>query len=162
MWDKLWRRVHLATLAPSNTPYGAIQDGAIAVKNGKIVRQGREVDLPGPPSELAHQVLEIQGEWITPGLIDCHTHLVFAGQRADEFARKLQGESYASILGSGGGILSSVRATRRSSFEELLECSSQPIRFAMRQGVTTLEIKSGYGLYMESELNNELSISPND
>jgi imidazolonepropionase len=152
MWDKLWTRVHLATLAPINTPYGAIHDGAIAVKNGKIVWLGREVDLPGPPSELAHQVLEMQGEWITPGLIDCHTHLVFAGQRADEFARKLQGESYASILASGGGILSSVRATRSSSFEELLECSSQRIRFAMRQGVTTLEIKSGYGLDMESEL----------
>ena len=152
MWDKLWTHVHLATLVSNSVPYGAIYDGAIAVKNGKIVWLGREIDLPGPPRGLAHHVFEMKGEWITPGLIDCHTHLIFGGQRADEFARKLKGESYTSILASGGGILSSVRATRSASFEELLESSSQRVSNAISQGVTTLEIKSGYGLDLESEL----------
>ena len=152
MWDKLWTDIHLATLASSDVPYGAITDGAIATKDGKIVWLGKQADLPGPASQLAHEVIEMQGEWVTPGLIDCHTHLVFGGQRADEFARKLQGEAYESILASGGGILSSVRATRNASFEELLKSASERVCHAMTQGVTTLEIKSGYGLDLESEL----------
>ncbi len=127
-------------------------DGSIGVQGGKIVWVGKRVDLPASPSELAYEVIEMQGEWVTPGLIDCHTHLVFGGQRADEFARKLQGESYESILASGGGIFSSVRATRETSFERLLESASQHVHYAMTQGVTTLEIKSGYGLDLESEL----------
>lgn len=152
MWDKLWTNVHLATLAFSTVPYGAISDGAIAVKDGKIIWLGKRIDLPGPEKGLAREVIEMRGEWVTPGFIDCHTHLVFGGQRADEFARKLQGESYESILASGGGILSSVRATREASFEKLFESASERLRYAMTQGVTTLEIKSGYGLDLESEL----------
>ena len=151
MWDKLWINLHAATMATQKTPYGAIRDAAIAVHHGKIVWLGKRADLPASPSELASEVIEMHGEWVTPGLIDCHTHLVFGGQRAEEFARKLQGESYESILASGGGILSSVRATREASFETLLSAALERARLAMAQGVTTLEIKSGYGLDGASE-----------
>lgn len=152
MWDKLWLNIHLATLRPSKTPYGAINDGAIASKDGKIIWLGKKSDLPNVPSKLASQIIEMDGEWVTPGLIDCHTHLIFGGQRADEFARKLQGESYESILASGGGVLSTLQATRNTSFEELLKIASMRLHDAMRQGVTTIEIKSGYGLNLENEL----------
>lgn len=103
MWDSLWINVHLATLVGNENPYGAIFNGAIAVKGGKIVWLGKEESLPDSPKNLATQVFEMDGEWITPGLVDCHTHLIFAGQRADEFSRKLKGESYESILALGGG-----------------------------------------------------------
>ena len=152
MWDKLWTNVHLATLATNDIPYGAIRNAALASKDGKIAWLGAMQDLPGLPEQLASEVIDKRGMWVTPGLIDCHTHLVFGGQRADEFARKLQGEAYEAILASGGGIFSSVRATRKVSFDQLLEVALERARFAMTQGVTTLEIKSGYGLDLESEL----------
>ncbi len=152
MWDKLWTNLHLTTLAKNEVPYGVLRDAAIASKDGKIVWLGAMADLPDLPEVLASEVIDKNGLWVTPGLIDCHTHLVFGGQRADEFARKLQGEAYEAILASGGGILSSVRATREVSFDQLLAVSLERARFAMTQGVTTLEIKSGYGLDLESEL----------
>lgn len=152
MWDKLFINLHAATMADPSTPYGAIHDAAIAVQKGKIAWIGKQKDLPDAPEKSAQEVIDAHGNWMTPGLIDCHTHMVFGGQRADEFARKLQGESYESILASGGGILSSVRATRKASSEELLKTALQRARHAMSQGATTLEIKSGYGLSLESEL----------
>ncbi|HLB33084.1 MAG TPA: imidazolonepropionase [Chthoniobacterales bacterium] len=139
-------------IATSDVPYGALRDAAIGVKDGKIVWLGTMADLPDQPERLASHVTKMNGEWVTPGLIDCHTHLVYGGQRAEEFARKLQGESYESIAASGGGILSSVNATRAASFDELLSSAMKRALFAMEQGVTTLEIKSGYGLDQETEL----------
>lgn len=152
MWDKLWINVHLATITNTNAPYGAIQHAAIGVKNGTIAWLGEEKNLPDAPEKLATEVHHGAGLWVTPGLLDCHTHMVFGGQRADEFARKLQGESYESILASGGGILSSVQATRQATQEELFQTALERAHFAMSQGVTVLEIKSGYGLSLESEL----------
>lgn len=152
MWDKLFINLHAATMAASTVSYGAIYNAAIAVQDGKIAWLGKQSDLTEVPEKCAKEIIDAQGNWVTPGLIDCHTHLVFGGQRADEFARKLQGESYESILACGGGILSSVKATREASFEELLETSLERARYAMSQGVTTLEIKSGYGLDEASEL----------
>ena len=139
-------------MADQKTPYGAIHDAAIAVQDDKIAWIGKKSDLPDAPEKCAEEVIDANHQWVTPGLIDCHTHLIFGGQRADEFARKLQGEGYEAILASGGGILSSVRATREASLEELFESAHERARYAMRQGVTTLEIKSGYGLNLESEL----------
>ena len=152
MFDKLFINLHAATMADSSVPYGAIGNAAIAVQDGKIAWLGKEKELPNAPEKCAKEVHDAAGAWVTPGLIDCHTHLVFGGQRADEFARKLQGESYESILASGGGILSSVRATREASLEQLLKIALERARYAMSQGVTTLEFKSGYGLSLESEL----------
>ena len=152
MFDKLFINLHAATMADQKTPYGAICDAAIAVQDGKIAWIGKQKDLPDTPEKCAKEIHDGAGAWVTPGLIDCHTHLVFGGQRADEFARKLQGESYEAILASGGGILSSVRATREASFDELLKTALERAKHAMTQGLTTLEIKSGYGLDFESEL----------
>lgn len=152
MWDSLWTNVHLATFTYNSLHYNVIKNAAIAVKNGKIAWLGEMEDLLDLPEYLAYKVFEMNGEWVTPGLIDCHTHLVFGGQRADEFARKLKGESYESILASGGGILSTVKATRAITFDNLLALSLERAHFAMSQGVTTLEIKSGYGLDLETEL----------
>lgn len=155
MWDNLWLNVNLATMAnhqDNSEPYGAINNAAIAVQDGKIAWIGKMADLPDFSKMPANNIFKMHNEWVTPGLIDCHTHLVFGGQRADEFSRKLQGESYESILASGGGILSTVRATRAASFETLLALALERAKFALSQGVTTLEIKSGYGLDLESEL----------
>lgn len=155
MWDNLWLNVNLATMANHldySEPYGAVYDAAIAVKNGKIAWLGKMADLPDFSEMPAKNIFKMHNQWVTPGLIDCHTHLIFGGQRADEFSRKLQGESYESILASGGGILSTVCATRAASFDMLLALSLERAKFALSQGVTTLEIKSGYGLDLESEL----------
>lgn len=149
MWDSLWIGIHLSTC--SENPE-IIHQAAIGVKNNKISWLGKEKDLPGKPQQLASHVFQMHGEWVTPGLIDCHTHWIFGGQRADEFARKLRGESYESILASGGGILSTVKSTREASTNELLSKATKYAKKAMSQGLTTLEIKSGYGLDWDTEL----------
>lgn len=133
-------------------PYGAVRDGAVAAADGHIAWVGPRSALPGPAESLAADVRSCGGGWITPGLIDCHTHLVFAGNRADEFERRLEGESYADIARSGGGILSTVRATRAAGTDELARLARPRLRRLMDDGVTTVEIKSGYGLDVESEL----------
>ncbi|HXH04748.1 MAG TPA: imidazolonepropionase [Candidatus Competibacteraceae bacterium] len=150
-WDSVWLDVHLATLAEdSDTPYGAIEDGALAVQDGHIAWIGPRAELP----ELADTVTVHSGHggWLTPGLIDCHTHLVYAGNRAREFELRLQGASYAEIAAAGGGILSTVRATRAASETELLAAAAPRLTALLAEGVTTVEIKSGYGLELESEL----------
>ena len=100
----------------------------------------------------ASSIVDVAGGWVTPGLIDCHTHLVFAGHRANEFEQRLQGVSYATIARQGGGIMATVQQTRKASFEELLELSMPRVQALISQGVTTVEIKSGYGLELEAEL----------
>lgn len=152
MWDGLLLDCRLATMVGNDVPYGAIEKAALAWKDGRITYAGRQRDLPGKPALLAAHVESAGNAWITPGLIDCHTHLVFGGDRADEFDRRLNGASYEDIAREGGGIASSVRATRAAS-EDALFAQSLPRARALRDdGVTTLEIKSGYALDLEGEL----------
>ncbi len=150
-WDHLLIDCRLATLADDGRPYGAIEDAALAWHNGAITYAGPRAALPGRAESLATRVESVDGAWITPGLIDCHTHLVFAGQRAHEFEQRLAGASYADIARAGGGILATVAATRAASEEELLAQSLPRARALLADGVTTLEIKSGYGLTLDAE-----------
>lgn len=149
-WDGLLLDARLATLA-GEAGYGDVDDGVLAWKDGLITYAGPRAGLPGEPRSLAAQVASAGGRWITPGLVDCHTHLVFAGDRAREFERRLQGATYEEIAREGGGILSTVRATRAADEAGLL-AASLPRALALRaDGVTTVEIKSGYGLDLASE-----------
>jgi imidazolonepropionase len=151
-WDGLLLDASLATMDRAGVPYGLIEHAALAWKDGAIVFAGARDELPGAPERLAVEVASAGGALVTPGLIDCHTHLVFGGDRADEFERRLNGASYEEIARSGGGILSSVRATRAASEDELLAQSLPRARALLADGVTTVEIKSGYGLDLDSEL----------
>ena len=149
-WDRLLLNATLATFA-GDAPYGLIEHGAIALHHGRIAWLGRMDALPDAPAALAVAVESLDGALVTPGLIDCHTHLVFGGDRAHEFDMRLNGASYEEIARAGGGIVASVNATRAAS-EEQLFAQSLPRAQALRaDGVTTLEIKSGYGLDLDSE-----------
>jgi imidazolonepropionase len=148
MFDRVWLNANLATMIPGGTPYGAIQDGAIAAKGSRIAWVGPRADLPG----LAADTIDCQGAWVLPGLIDCHTHLVFGGDRSAEFERRLQGVTYEQIAREGGGIRSSVAATRATDEDTLLAQALPRLKRLMADGVTTVEIKSGYGLDAETEL----------
>src|ERR1700757_805384 len=150
-WDRLLIECRLATLADSGLPYGAIENAAIAWKDGAITYAGPQSQLPGKPDALAAQVEALGGAWVTPGLIDCHTHLVFAGNRAEEFELRLNGASYEDIARAGGGIVSTVARTRAASDDELLAQSLPRARALAGDGVTTIEIKSGYGLDLDNE-----------
>ncbi|MGO1073149.1 imidazolonepropionase [Lysobacter sp. CA199] len=149
LYDGLALGASLATLDAAEG-YGEIADAALAWRDGRIAWLGPRAQLPGAPAELAASVIEADG-WITPGLIDCHTHLVFAGDRAREFELRLKGASYEQIARAGGGIVSSVRATREASEAELLRQSLPRARALLADGATTLEIKSGYGLDFDNE-----------
>ena len=148
-WDGLLLGPTLATL-DTDSGYGLVDDGALGWKDGLLTYVGSRSGLPGDPSSLADELIEAQG-LVTPGLVDCHTHLVFAGDRAAEFELRLQGASYEEIARSGGGILSSVRAVREADEDALLEQSLPRARALMADGATTLEIKSGYGLDFDNE-----------
>jgi imidazolonepropionase len=150
-WDHLLLDAGLATLTDTGVAYGAIADGALGIKDGRIAFVGAQADLPGEPHALSHRVASLGGAWITPGLVDCHTHLVFGGDRAQEFEMRLEGASYEDIARAGGGIVSSVRATRSASEDELFHQSLPRARALLADGVTTLEIKSGYGLEPDAE-----------
>jgi imidazolonepropionase len=150
-WDRLLLDARLATLRDDLGAYGSIDDGVLAWKDGLITYAGPRSELPGEPAALAARVDSASRRWITPGLVDCHTHLVFAGDRAQEFERRLQGASYEQIAREGGGILSTVRATRGASEEALLAASLPRARALRADGVTTVEIKSGYGLDLDGE-----------
>ncbi|MET0255716.1 MAG: imidazolonepropionase [Luteibacter sp.] len=150
-WDHLLVDVGLATLTDTGTAYGAIEQGAIGWRDGRIAFAGARADLPGEPQDLARRVESLPGCWVTPGLVDCHTHLVFGGDRAQEFEQRLEGASYEEIARAGGGIVSSVRATRAASEDELLRQSLPRAQALLADGVTTLEIKSGYGLEPDAE-----------
>ena len=149
--DSLWINVNLATMTERG-PYGIVKDGAVAVSGSKIDWLGGRYDLPADFESLADEVHDCQGGWVTPGLIDCHTHLVYAGSRAREFELRLQGASYEEIARQGGGIRSTVAATREADEEVLLAQSAPRLKALLREGVTTIEIKSGYGLDLETEL----------
>jgi len=150
LYDGLVLGACLATLdAPAG--YGAIADGALGWRDGVLAYVGPRAGLQGDPAALAREVIALDGGWITPGLVDCHTHAVFAGDRAGEFELRLQGASYEAIARAGGGILSTVRAVRAASEDELLRQSLPRARALLRDGATTLEIKSGYGLDFDNE-----------
>jgi imidazolonepropionase len=149
-WDGLLLDCHLATMS-GNSDYGIVEDAALAWKDGRIAWLGPRGDLPGEPRSLAREVREGGGHWITPALIDCHTHLVFGGNRAVEAERRLQGATYEQIAREGGGIVSTVRATRALDDEGLLAESLPRAIALVADGVGTLEIKSGYGLDLDSE-----------
>src|SRR5688500_3094388 len=150
MWDRLLVDCNIATMDPAVPgPFGAIENGAIGIQDGRIVRVGRRVELAGYQAE---KVEALGGAWVTPGLIDCHTHLVFGGNRAGEFEQRLEGATYEEIAAAGGGILSTVNATRRATLDELIEASRPRLRALIAGGVTTVEVKSGYGLDIDSEL----------
>ncbi|AFO48331.1 MULTISPECIES: imidazolonepropionase [Pseudomonas] len=142
----LWQHCHVATMADGR--YSAIEDAAIVTSAGLI-------EWIGPRAELApveaDRTVDLGGAWVTPGLIDCHTHAVFGGNRSGEFEQRLQGVSYAEIAAQGGGIASTVRATRAASEDELFASARQRVQALMRDGVTTLEVKSGYGLDLANE-----------
>lgn len=151
-WDQVWIDVNLATMDTSvSAPYGAITNAAIAVKDGKIAWLGPRSELPAF-DVLSIPVYRGKGGWITPGLIDAHTHLIFAGNRANEFELRLQGASYEEIARAGGGIISTVKACREADEAELFELGRQRLNALAKEGVTTVEIKSGYGLDTETEL----------
>lgn len=142
----LWQHCHVATMAEGR--YSAIEDAAIVTRDGLIEWIGPRAELA--PVEAEHTV-DLGGAWVTPGLIDCHTHAVFGGNRSGEFEQRLQGVSYAEIAAQGGGIASTVRATRAASEDELFASARQRVQALMRDGVTTIEIKSGYGLDLANE-----------
>jgi len=150
MWDRLLVDCRIATLEASpGNPLGVIDDGAIGIADGKIVRAGKRTELAG---YRAKQVDALGGAWVTPGLIDCHTHLIFGGTRADEHAMRRAGATYEEIAAAGGGIAATVARTAAASDAELLGQSRRRLDALMRGGCTTVEVKSGYGLSPDSEL----------
>jgi imidazolonepropionase len=149
--DSLWINVHLATMTESS-PYGAVENGALAAAGEQIVWIGKENELPADLKSSAAEVHDGGGAWITPGLVDCHTHLVYAGSRAREFEQRLQGATYEEIARQGGGIRSTVSATRDADQDTLLEQSAPRLLALMGEGVTAVEMKSGYGLDLDTEL----------
>ncbi|WP_144184712.1 imidazolonepropionase [Elioraea rosea] len=150
MWDDLWLGATVATMQGDGL--GLIEEGAVAAKDGRIAFAGPAGSLPGPALSLARRVHDVSGTLMTPGLVDCHTHLVFGGDRIAEFRLSLAGATRAEIAASGGGIVATMRATRAASEAQLLEGARGRLRCLMAEGVTTVEIKSGYGLDRETEL----------
>ena len=143
--DRLWQSARLATMAAA----GVVDDGVVACRDGRIVYVGSRA---AAPTFEAAEVVDCAGRWITPGLIDCHTHLVHAGDRAHEFELRLAGASYEEIARAGGGIVSTMKATRAASEAELVEAALTRLDALIAEGVTTIEIKSGYGLSLGDEL----------
>jgi imidazolonepropionase len=147
--DHIWHRCRLATLSPSRRGLGLIDDGLIAARDGRIVYAGPAAEAPSALD--ARERIDCAGRWITPGLIDCHTHLVYGGNRAHEFEQRLAGASYEEIARAGGGIVSTVKATRQASTDELVTMALPRLDALIAEGVTTIEIKSGYGLELDTE-----------
>ncbi|HMT93339.1 imidazolonepropionase [uncultured Thiothrix sp.] len=152
--EKIWINVQLASFDPISTlAYGLLPNQALGVSQGVIHCIAPMATFEQESSQLTHsQILDVQGALLTPGLIDCHTHLIHAGNRAQEFEQRLLGTSYEQIAQQGGGILSTVRATRNTSVEQLIELAVPRLKALITEGITTIEIKSGYGLDLGTEL----------
>jgi imidazolonepropionase len=148
--DTLFTHCHLAAMAGNSL--SVIENGALAVSGEKIAWVGREKDLPQDYGTRCKTMVDCRNRWLLPGFVDCHTHLVWAGSRSHEFEMRVRGFGYEEIAKQGGGILSTVRATRAASREDLLHLASKRLKTLIRRGITTLEIKSGYGLDLETEL----------
>ncbi|WP_172350983.1 imidazolonepropionase [Mesorhizobium sp. NZP2298] len=147
---RLWRNARLATMADGTAGLGVVEKGAIAARDGLIVYVGAEVEMPASAGQGA-ETIDCEGRWITPGLIDCHTHLVYAGNRASEFEMRLAGATYEEVARAGGGIVSSVKSLRAASEDELVAQTLPRLDALMAEGVTTVEVKSGYGLDLDNE-----------
>jgi imidazolonepropionase len=148
-FDSIWCNARLATLAGEGGNLGIVEGGAVAAKDGRIAFAGSAEDLPSGWD--AAERIDCEGRWITPGLVDCHTHLVYGGNRAHEFELRLNGASYEEIARAGGGIISTVKATRVASEDELVASALPRLDHLIAEGCTTVEIKSGYGLDLETE-----------
>jgi imidazolonepropionase len=147
--DRIWANARLATLAPHAAGLGEVMDGLVACQDGKIAYAGAAADAP---RFEAAETIDCGGRWITPGLIDPHTHLIFGGDRAHEFELRLAGASYEEIARAGGGIVSTMKATRQASEDELVASALPRLDALIAEGLTTIEVKSGYGLSLEHEL----------
>ena len=150
-WEILFIDFNLATMTNSSSNYGEILGGAIAIGSGKILWIGKKGNLPNYNPDKV-KVVHGNGQWITPGLIDCHTHIIYGSNRAKEFEMRLKGKSYQEIAEAGGGIISTVEATRKASQDEIYEGALKRLNTLKNEGVTTIEIKSGYGLDLENEI----------
>jgi imidazolonepropionase len=148
LFDRVWFHARLATLVGDSL--GIVEDGAVAAKNGRIAYAGPARDLP--TGWDAAERIDCDGRWITPGLVDCHTHLVFGGDRAHEFELRLKGASYEEIARAGGGIVSTVKATRAASEDDLVATALPRLDHLIAEGCTTVEVKSGYGLDLDTEM----------
>jgi imidazolonepropionase len=148
--SRIWRNARLVTLSPQLPGQGTIESGAIATREGRITFAGPQRDLPADIIARA-ETFDCDGRWITPGLIDCHTHLVWAGNRAKEFHLRLAGATYEEIARAGGGIVSSVMQLREATEDSLLSQTLLRLDALLAEGVTTVEVKSGYGLDLENE-----------
>jgi imidazolonepropionase len=148
-FDTIWLDARLATLAPARSGLGLVEHGAVTASGGRIAFAGPMADLP--TGWDATQRVALDGRWITPGLIDCHTHLVYAGDRAHEFELRLAGASYQDIARQGGGIVATVKATRAASERDLVAAALPRLDRLLAEGATTVEIKSGYGLELATE-----------
>lgn len=148
-WDLLLTDARIATMARGVPGYGEIPAGAVAISGGRIAWIGPGDELP---EGIAAETRSLDGRWITPALIDCHTHLVFGGDRAAEFEQRLRGASYEEIARAGGGIMSTVRATRETSAADLFDAALGRVRALLAEGVATIEVKSGYGLDIATEI----------
>ncbi|MDA9437752.1 imidazolonepropionase [Bradyrhizobium sp. CCBAU 51745] len=149
-FDRIWHNARLATMRADRPDLGEIEQGVIAIRDGHIVYAGAAADFPGDADAI--QWIDCEGRWITPGLVDCHTHLVYGGNRAHEFELRLKGASYEEIARAGGGIVSTVAATRKASEAELVASALPRLDALIGEGATTVEIKSGYGLDTETEM----------
>lgn len=148
-WDLLLTDLNAATMTDGTGAYGAIENAAVAVADGRIAWIGQKDDLP---ASSAAETRSLGGRWVTPALIDCHTHLVFAGNRAAEFEQRRTGKSYEEIAEAGGGIMSTVKATRAAGHDSLLQQTAVRLQILRAEGCATVEIKSGYGLDVQTEL----------
>jgi imidazolonepropionase len=146
--DRLWKGARIATLDPARPGLGVIENGVIAASAGRIVWVGPAAEMPALQADID---VDLAGRWVTPGLIDCHTHLVYGKNRAREFELRLAGAGYEEIARAGGGILSTVDATRAASEAELIAAALPRLDALISEGVTTVEVKSGYGLEVETE-----------
>jgi imidazolonepropionase len=145
---RVWHNARLATLAATSPGLGIVEQGAVIARGDRIVYAGPQARMPAVDGA---QMLDCEGRWITPGLVDCHTHLVYGGDRAREFEMRLNGATYEQIAKAGGGILSTVRQTRAASEDSLLLQTLPRLDALIAEGVTTIEIKSGYGLDLDTE-----------
>ena len=148
--DAVWLNARIATFAEGRGGLGIVESGAIAAREGRIVFAGPEDELPSA-ARAAERLVDCEGRWITPALIDCHTHLVYGGDRAHEFELRLAGATYEKIAREGGGILSTVRATRAATEDELIQSALRRLDALIAEGVGTVEVKSGYGLELDAE-----------
>ncbi|MEB2845474.1 imidazolonepropionase [Rhizobiales bacterium RZME27] len=148
----LWRNARIATLAETLPGLGILENGVIATEGGRITYVGPQADLPAPLKAI-ETVIDLENRWVTPALVDCHTHLIYGGNRAREFEMRLKGATYEEVARAGGGIVSSVKATNALSVEGLVAATLPRLDTLLAEGVSTIEIKSGYGLNIEGELN---------